>query len=569
MSDAPDPDAAAVASASRELADLEEKVAATRAVLIRLLQEEVDSENRLNGSEAANLREVNEQPVVTALRSQSEAEHAVQALGELSRSGGLDALTQLPNRALLVDRFGTAVAGARRHGTRLALLFVDLDNFKQINDLLGHPVGDQVLRLVAERLTSSIREGDTVCRYGGDEFLILLTELDQPSDAVPSADKILAALGAPSLVGDQALRLTASIGISLYPDDGEDIGTLIRKADAAMYQAKRHGPGAFAFHGQLSAGPALSEASQDRSLQPGDRLREGAIATNERVQDQLREANEQLILATLSARELLVAAERAKRRQAEFLAVVADELSDPIAPIRLASEMLGRGNAGESLLPRAKAIVDRQVARMARLVGAMRDVSHVSTGTLLLKWGVVDMKTIVDAAVDACRPIVQARTQYVEVNLPPEPVHVNGDGVRLMQLVGNLLDNASKYTPAGGNIDVRVVVADGTVALTVTDDGIGISASALPHVFDLFAHDAYTVGYNGAGLGIGLAIVRAIVEAHGGTVSANSAGNGEGSQFVVRLPLAASTEAIDGGTSTRTDPPTVVPFSDQTRPDGG
>ena len=136
-----------------------------------------------------------------------------------------------------------------QHGTRFALLFLDLDNFKEINDTLGHAVGDQALKRAADCLVSSIRGADSVSRHGGDEFLILLTEMSQASDVVRIAQKVMRALGTPVRVGDQVLRLTASIGISIYPEDGEDATTLIDLADAAMYRAKRKGPGGFAFHG--------------------------------------------------------------------------------------------------------------------------------------------------------------------------------------------------------------------------------------------------------------------------------------------------------------------------------
>ena len=136
----------------------------------------------------------------------------------------------------------------------LALLFLDLDHFKPINDSLGHALGDEVLKAVAQRLAAAVREADTVSRYGGDEFLILLSEVSQPADAELIAGKLIAAIAEPCRVGGHVLQLSASIGISLYPDDGEDIDLLIRKADNAMYRAKRHGPGSYALHGQAPAG---------------------------------------------------------------------------------------------------------------------------------------------------------------------------------------------------------------------------------------------------------------------------------------------------------------------------
>jgi diguanylate cyclase (GGDEF)-like protein len=162
----------------------------------------------------------NERLVLQSIRAQVEAESAVQAFEEVSRRAEHDPLTQLPNRVLLLDRFEQAIVSAKRHGSRLALLFLDLNDFKQINDTHGHGMGDQVLKLAAKRLTASVRGADTVSRHGGDEFLILLSEISNASDAALIADKVLAALEAPAKVGENVFLLCASIGISIYPDDG-------------------------------------------------------------------------------------------------------------------------------------------------------------------------------------------------------------------------------------------------------------------------------------------------------------------------------------------------------------
>jgi len=240
----------ATAQAAGELAQLQLQVRQAQAALSRLQRKVVEAEDRLGSSRTAQVQEANEQLVLGILRAQSDAETAARELTEVSRSAAHDALTELPNRVLLLDRFAYGIANASRRGTRMALLFLDLDNFKQINDTLGHAVGDQVLKLAARRLASSVREADTVSRHGGDEFLILLSEVTKASDAFLIANKVIAALSAPSHVDDHVLCLTASIGISIYPDDGDDAATLINRADAAMYRAKRRGVGSFAFHGE-------------------------------------------------------------------------------------------------------------------------------------------------------------------------------------------------------------------------------------------------------------------------------------------------------------------------------
>lgn len=152
-----------------------------------------------------------------------------------------DSLTGLPNRVLLLERLSRAIGLAKRHHHKVALIYLDLDDFKPINDSLGHAVGDCLLKLVADRLSDCTRDTDTICRQGGDEFVVLLSEIEKPRDAVRIAKKILGALDAPYQIGNHELRITASIGISLYPDHGTDDLTLLNNADTAMYQAKNSG----------------------------------------------------------------------------------------------------------------------------------------------------------------------------------------------------------------------------------------------------------------------------------------------------------------------------------------
>jgi len=156
-----------------------------------------------------------------------------------------DILTQLPNRLLLNDRLIQAMGMASRHHNKLAVLFVDLDNFKSINDLLGHAIGDAVLQSVAKRLRHGLRQTDTVCRQGGDEFVILLSEVNSAKDANRVAKQLLTALAAPHTLGDRELQVTASIGISIYPKHSQDAEELVHSADLAMYKAKKSGGGSY------------------------------------------------------------------------------------------------------------------------------------------------------------------------------------------------------------------------------------------------------------------------------------------------------------------------------------
>jgi diguanylate cyclase (GGDEF)-like protein len=230
-----------------------------RAKLTRLHENVVEAEDHLVSTNATQLCQANEQLLVATLSAQTDADTCEKKLTAVARAAELDPLTKLPNRALLQDRFAQAILRAKRDNTLVALLFLDLDDFKQINDTIGHAAGDQALQRAARCLVSAVREVDTVSRHGGDEFLILLAGVSQASDAGVVAEKVLAAPRTPGAPGDPVLRLTASIGISVYPQDGDNADTLIELADAAMYVAKRHGHGRVAYHGQEPKGDPSSK----------------------------------------------------------------------------------------------------------------------------------------------------------------------------------------------------------------------------------------------------------------------------------------------------------------------
>ena len=519
---APDP----AQRAREDLERVERKVEAARAVLVRLLQDVVVAESQLSNSQAQRIVEANEQLVLAALHHQAEAETAALALSEVAQAAEIDALTQLPNRTLLLDRFAQAITAARRRGGRLALLFLDLVDFKQVNDSRGHAVGDAVLQQVARRLRAAVREVDTVSRHGGDEFLILLTEVSQRDDAAHLAEKLLATLAEPE-PAQQWAGMSASIGISLFPDDGDDARTLIERADAAMYLAKRQGPGHSASHG---------EAAAPQPAPPVASLQARVLAEQQRRNAQLQEANERLVLAALGAQQLQEAAERAQQRQAELLAAVNAELSDPHAPIRLATAMLGRACIDEPLLPRVQALIAEQTQHMARLVAAAAATPRADAGKAQTGRP-TDMAAVIRDVEAGCRLQLELRQQRLALTVAAGPLVVHGEPARLTLLLTNLLDNASKYTADGGAIRLDAARRGGELVITVDDEGIGIAPAALPGIFEPFGQDSRALGFNGVSVGIGLPVVRALVQDLGGSVGADSAGPGRGTRFVVSLPL--------------------------------
>ena len=230
----------------------------------------------------------------------------------------------------------------------------------------------------------------------------------------------------------------------------------------------------------------------------------------------------------------------ARRGQEEFLAMLAHEVRNPLAPIANAVAVLQGVNSNEPLLHWVHDVIRRQVTQLTRLVDELLDASRVTTGKVTLHIRPIAISRVVDQAVDATRPMIEQRKQQLTVAVPSEPIYVNGDLTRLSQMVGNLLNNASKFTQEGGSISLAVEVSDKSVMLRIVDNGAGISPESLPRIFELFAQgDRSTTSSSQGGLGIGLTVARSMVQLHDGTLTAQSEGLGRGSEFVVTLPLTA------------------------------
>jgi signal transduction histidine kinase len=229
----------------------------------------------------------------------------------------------------------------------------------------------------------------------------------------------------------------------------------------------------------------------------------------------------------------------ADRRKDEFIATLAHELRNPLAPIRTGLEILKRVGELPASAARTRDIMERQLTHMVRLVDDLLDVSRVGRGKLELRAEPLPLARVIEHALEASQPAVEAAGHALSVELPPQPVHLHGDLTRLAQVISNLVNNAAKYTQGGGQIRLTGSVEAGQVVVQVRDNGNGISAEMLPHVFDLFVQGDRSSRTPQTGLGIGLWLVRRLVELHGGTITAQSPGPGQGSTFTVRLPLAA------------------------------
>lgn len=242
----PDPSKQDIARSKSEVfrdeqADLREYIADQRQKAADEHEMTARLSTKLNASNLALLQEANERLVVATIHAQTMTEEANLAKDRVSHMAEHDFLTGLPNRSLLTDRLAQAIALAQRNGKKVALMYLDLDHFKYINDSLGHVVGDKLLQSTAKRLQACVRLTDTISRQGGDEFVVLLPEVENVQDAVLVADKLIEGMAQPHLISGQQLRVTISIGISICPDDGQEVETVIMNADIAMYQAKEMG----------------------------------------------------------------------------------------------------------------------------------------------------------------------------------------------------------------------------------------------------------------------------------------------------------------------------------------
>ncbi|WP_208278136.1 hybrid sensor histidine kinase/response regulator [Massilia oculi] len=226
----------------------------------------------------------------------------------------------------------------------------------------------------------------------------------------------------------------------------------------------------------------------------------------------------------------------ADQRKDEFLAMLAHELRNPLAPISTGAHLLKLLHSDNAQITQTCAIIARQVEHMTSLVDDLLDVSRVTRGLVSLSTQVLDLRNVVDDAAEQIRPLIAARRHKVVLDLPTGPAHVKGDHKRLVQVVANLLGNATKYTPEGGHIQLQLVEVGDDWELSVSDDGIGMEARLVERVFDLFTQAERTPDRSQGGLGLGLALAKSLVELHGGSVGARSPGLGHGSTFTVRLP---------------------------------
>jgi PAS domain S-box-containing protein len=292
------------------------------------------------------------------------------------------------------------------------------------------------------------------------------------------------------------------------------------------------------------------------------RTKDGSVLAVQTLMQVVRRGNQLLVLE--SNRDLTAQKQNenllreADRRKDEFIAMLSHELRNPLAPIRNVAAYLNLPNVEEKRLEWARQVLHRQVTHMSQILDDLLDVTRITRGQLALKRRLTRLDEIVEAAIDTARPLIDKNGHHLAVDLPREVIRLNGDPVRLSQVLSNLLTNAAKYTDRGGLIQLAGRVDGAFLRLSVKDNGVGIAPDHIPQLFTMFSQLEGTRERSESGLGIGLALARNIVELHGGTIEVRSAGPGTGTEVEVLLPLLesnpAATHGPDGAGRVETDP---------------
>jgi signal transduction histidine kinase len=391
-------------------------------------------------------------------------------------------------------------------GVRVLLVDDDQDDFLLTRDLLadipGHPFRlDWVSDYDAALKAVGRNEHDVYLfdyRLGAKSGLELLAEARAVN---PSAPVILL-----TGQGEWEIDLAAmQAGAADYVEKGRLDPTLLERAIRHALLQKRY-----------EADLARMVQERTRALEETNEALQKEVAERKRAEEALRQAD---------------------KRKDEFLATLAHELRNPLAPIRNALEIMRLAADSPQAIGQARQIMERQVGQMVRLIDDLLDVSRIARGKLRLVSERIELKDVLDTALETSRPLIEKAGLTLEVNAPAGPVPLSGDRMRLAQVLSNLLNNSAKYTEKGGNVWLTAAQENSHVVVTIRDTGIGIPDDVLPHIFELFTQVDRALNRSQGGLGIGLALVRRLVEMHGGSVSAHSDGVGTGAEFVLRLPV--------------------------------
>ena len=466
---------------------------------------------------------------------------------------------------------------------------------KHIREVAGEPAYESVRRYIEEALAGRVAEFEAEIPYAGiygsrwmrciyapvtdddgkvGSFVAAITDITEKKHAEKELQRLLEAVEAEK---ERLSLVLKSINDEVWFVDAEGQITLVNDSVLREFgQADVEGLGVEGLVKSLlilrpdgTARPyhdaPLTRALAGEVLVGEDELiqtpRTGELRHREVNAAPVRNQSGRIIGAVAVVRDITqhkraqAALREADRRKDAFLATLAHELRNPLAPIRTAAKIIAAPQLPTADLQRAQAIIERQVTHMALLLDDLLDIARITQGKLNLKKERVTLFDVVDAAVEAARPTVDGKNHHLRVNLPPDPIVLDADPLRLSQILSNLLTNAAKYSDPGGHIEVVGTIQDQTLTLSVKDDGIGIAAESIGRIFEMFSQVEGVMGRSDGGLGIGLALVKGLTELHGGTIEACSPGLGHGSEFILRLPLSLLRPGESAPMADRARPP--------------
>ena len=466
--------------------------------------------------------------VLGVTRDITERKRTEQAIRQLAFH---DPLTQLPNRRLLLDRLPQLISRAKREQSRLALLFIDLDRFKPINDEQGHEVGDWLLQSVAQRIQGCLRESDTAARIGGDEFVVLLPDLQADDDALAVAEKIRLALAQPFVTQDKVgLGVSSSIGVALYPDDGQTEQDLLRLTVTALTHPVDRAETSGAFE-SLLAGHSPARPAKVQFLH-GDGHTMWVLLGVSLITD----ADKRPL--HFVAQFLDVTAEKeAEARRGQFLSHVSHELRSPLAVVHQFASLLVDG-VGGPLTPDQEEILVvlmRNVGQLRVMIDDLLEVTRADSGRLQVTCLPLALDDVLTEATAGYIWIAKNSRIGLFLEYGDLPT-VLADSERIREIIANLLDNALRFTPGGGQVTVEAVPQGDFVCVTVRDTGRGIRPEHMDRIFERFFQVDQRDKESRSGLGLGLPICRELIERQGGLIWAISElGKGTAVSFTVPI----------------------------------
>lgn len=462
------------------------------------------------------------------------------------------------NGALVALELAPRADGSLLEGVGHFVQFYETDAFllNSLRDFIGAGLVTGDVCIVVATPTHQAELEERLCGYGldlsaaraGGQYVALdaaETLAKFMVDGAPKPERFAEVIGAviaQAAQGNRRVRIFGEMVALLWADGNQDAALRVEELWNGLqerysfllfcaYPLRDVGGTALAApfnHICASHSRVIPAESYTTLAEPDDRLRrivelqqkahslQAEIAERKQAEEALRQANQ---------------------RKDEFLAMLAHELRNPLAPIRNAVALLRRLSPPEPQLQQAREVIDRQVQHLTRLVDDLLDTARITQGKIALRREKLELMNVIGRALEMSRPLIEARGHQLHLSLPQEPLRLEGDLLRLAQVIANLLSNAAKYTQEGGQIWLLAERAGAELVLRVRDNGMGIPATLLPHIFGLFTQAERSLDRAEGGLGVGLALVRSLVEMHGGRVEAFSAGQGQGSEFVVYLPL--------------------------------